>query len=680
MNVITDSKTERPYDGTDPNDDQAIVQLVQSTYDDYKHGRIPFERQWYKSAHFLIGNHWIAWNTLDNQWRKKRLPPYVPTPVTNKYASAGQRLVSVISRIEPNWSFVPASDSTEDIKAAEQCDIAKDIICEENHIESIRQRIAPWVVYNGNCFLLSGVEGEYEEQANEQEKELLMSSPEFLAMPPDMQEAMLAQQFGPRLKNGRLFTDVLSPYEGYLDQTIESFEDQQKFLVVNRRSKEYIKLMWGVDVDDIDADSKLNYLESLGYICPDAYTTGYVHGRQKVRRAVVKRLYMKPSDKYPEGLYAVTCGDKVLEKNSLPKTKEAVPKPFIPVAQIKFDSVMGAAWGRTPMDDVIQKNIQRNKIESLSELIILRMGAPVWLIPQGTTIQGLSGEPGSQLNYSMIGDKAGVPSRIPGEQIPASVIQFIAMIDKDIEDLVSTFEALKGQAPYSGAPNIAIENLIEQGLTRFGPSLRNIGEGYRTWMKHQLEYLRTYGLAERFFAKKGENTKWQVDKFIGANITGAVNVRIESDSTIPRSHQIKVNKVLGAVNAGLLSPQNPNERYNILRELEIQHLADGDGDVTAAIKENELMLSGYPVQVTPFIDNHPIHIFQHKKAWQSTDDPQLKQILAVHVAEHNMNMDAEMNGGQQPGPAPKGNMSQEDQKNMQPGKPETAPLPEGAVA
>ena len=670
-----------PVTEDDAKSDSELLEIVNGTYNDYKHGRIPFERLWYKSAHFVIGNHWITWDTLENQWRKRRLNKYVPTPVTNKYASSGQRLISVISRIEPNWTFSPASDSEADIRAAEQCDIAKDVICEENHIESIRQRLAPWVVYTGNAYLLSGVE--IEEEQEQEQPVLSENNPMMEGVPPEIQQILSQSPQQPQIKNGKLYTDVLSPYEVYLDQTIENFDDHQKILVVNRRSKEYVKKMWGQEVDDFDADSKLNYLESLGYICPDAYTTGYVHGRQKTRRAIVKRLFMKPSDKYPDGLYVVACGDKILEQNVLPKDSRG--KPFIPISHIPFDKIAGAAFGRTPMDDVIPKQIQRNKIESLIELIVFRMASPIWLIPNGTSVNGFTGEPGSQLNYSMVGDKASAPQRIPGEQIPTSVVQFVASIDKDIEDLVSTFEALKGQSPYSGAPNIAIENLIEQGLTRFGPSLKNMAEGYRKWMIHQLEFFRTYGMTERTLAKKGDGSKWQIDKFKGADIIGAVNVKVESDSTIPRSSSVETAKVLEAINAKLIDIQDPNVRFDVLKKLKIQDLMeDVDGDRLAAVKENETLLAGGQIDVTPFIDNATIHIHEHKKAYWNDSYVQVRQILSQHISKHNMIADAEKNGGQmQPQGAPQGKpsgqVSQKGAKVMAAPQQETPPLPQGAA-
>jgi hypothetical protein len=436
--------------------------------------------------------------------------------------------------------------------------------------------------------------------------------------------------------------------------------------------------MWGQDVEDFDQDSKLNYLESLGYICPDAYTTGNVHGRQKARRAIVKRLFMKPSDKYPEGLYVVACGDKVLEKGSLPKTKEG--RPFIPIAHIPFDKVPGAALGRTPMDDLLPKQIQRNKIESLMELIIFRMASPQWTAPSGTILHGLNGEPGTLIEYSLVGDKSTAPQRIPGEQIPSSLPMAIEKIDRDIEDLVSTFEALKGQLPAAGTPNVAIENLIEQGLTRFGPALRNMGEGWRQWMIHQLEFFRIYGQTERYLAKKGATSRWKVDKFKGADITGAVNVRVESDSTTPRSTQVETAKTLEAVNSKLVDITDPNIRYEVLRRLKLQDLmSDVDGDKLQAVKENEGMAMGQPAQVTPFVDNPVVHILEHKKAFWEAEDHQVKQLIAQHIAQHNMIMDAEQNPGGPQGEEAKPISGKKEEK-LNPGGEPTKSLPEGVAA
>lgn len=617
--------------------DEDALKLVNDTYQDYDHGRKPFERQWYRNILFLLGNQWVIWDTLENKWRKKRLADWVPTPVTNKFASSGQRLVSVLSRVEPNWTYVPSSGSEQDISAAAQCEKAEAIICEENGIAKIRESVAPWAVYTGNAYLLSGVEPISEAEP---------TAPDLAdSISPEMMQ-MVGQANTPQIIDYKLYTDVLAPFEVYKDQTIERFENQIKILIVNRRSREYVQNLWGVDIDELDVTPNIHYQESIGYVTSSPEITGFLASLSRIKRITVKRLFHKPSKKYPKGLYIVVAGSKILEKAELPSTLSG--EPYIPVAHIKFDSIPGAAFGRTPMDDIVLKQIQRNKIESLIELIALRMGSPIWLMPQGTVVRNFSGAPGAILTYDQIGDRSAKPDRIPGEQIPSSVVQFLAQIDKDIEDLVSTFEALKGQSPYSGAPGVVIEQLIEQGLTRFGPSLRNVAEGYRQWMKHQIEFFRRYGIAEKTTMKPGSGSKWEASKFRGADIIGSVDVRVESDSTIPRSSQVEVAKIIEAINANLIDVSDPTVRQKVLQKLKIQDLKDDvEGDMIRAVQENEAIVAGQSVAVTPFIDNHPIHLYEHKKLGNSDagQDPLVRQALLQHVTQHHMLQDAEMNPG-----------------------------------
>jgi len=642
--VFTSADTQLPV-GPNPAtgeliSDEDALKLVNDTYQDYDHGRKPFERQWYRNILFMLGNQWIIWDTLENKWRKKRLADWVPTPVTNKFASAGQRLVSVISRIEPNWTFSPCSDTSDDLEAAKLCEKAETVICEENKIEWIRQSVAPWLVYTGNVYLMSGVDPVYPKGEEMQQM-----------------DPLTGMELPPQPTDYKLYTDVLAPFEVYKDQTIENFDHQTKILIVNRRSRDYVRRVWGEDIDELDVAPNIHYQESIGYITSSPEITGFLASLSRIKRVTVKRLFYKPDDKYPKGLYIVVAGSKVLEKKELPVDSRG--DGFIPVSHMKFDNIPGASNGRTPMDDIVHKQIQRNKIESLIELIALRMASPVWLMPEGTVMRNFTGAPGAVINYSMVGDKATRPDRIPGEQIPTSIVQFLANIDKDIEDLVSTFEALKGQSPYSGAPGVVIEQLIEQGLTRFGPSLRNVAEGYRQWMKHQLELFRIYGVAEKTIMKQGEGSTWVADRFKGADIVGAVDIRVESDSTIPRSSQVETAKILEAVNAQLIDISDPMVRQKILQKLKIQDLQENiEGDMLVAVKENERMTQGdMSVDVTPFLDNHAIHIYKHKQFANSEQGQPLMQVIMQHVAKHNMIMDAEMTPGMgMPGgpPAPAG--------------------------
>lgn len=655
--------------------DAEVLELVEKTYSELKPGRASFEREWYENILFLLGNQWIVWDKAggNGNFRKQRLANWVPTPVTNLFAATGQRLVSVLSRIEPNFEFIPQSDRAEDIQSAQMCDSVEDVVCEENKIDSLRQPIAAWLTYTGNCYLLSGVDPIY----GEAPEPSLMDGMGMEGELEGMIEALTAE---PQIEGYKNYTEILSPFEVWKDHTIEQFENQPKILVVHKKDKDYVvKHYPDIDPNSLEETSGTNYLETIGYLTSDTTINAYLAGNNKVRRVEIKRLYMLPTEKFKKGLYAVVAGGKVCEKKALPV--DANGNPFIPISDMKFDSVPGAGYARTPMTDIKPKQRELNKLDSLIILIAMRMASPIWLIPEGTIVNSASGAPGSMWKYSLIGDKATKPDRIPGEQIPASIMQYRTTITSDIENLGSTFEALKGQAPYSGAPGVVVDQLVEQGMTRFGPSLRNVGEGYRVWMKHQIEFLRTYGQqAEKIFAKKGKGTQWTFTKFKGSDISGAINVRVASDSTIPRSSQVENAKIMGAINAQLVDISDPNVRYEVLKSLGIsKFMENADDDVIEAALENEVIERGELVDVTPFIDNHPIHIAGHKAFLRTDRGRKFKEVIVQHITKHMMIGDAESNSQPMPeqGGAP---IKPEDEKAMNPGKEVSPPISEGVVA
>src|SRR3989304_9391313 len=282
---------------TDIGNETRILDLTEKVYQSYKQRRTHFERIWYRSILFLLGNQWIKWDERDARYRKRRLQDWVPTPVTNRYASTAERLVAVLSRIEPNWTFIPASESENDIIAARVADEVEDIICEENNIEYIRNQVARWLTYTGNAYLLSWAE----QVSTPSEEEIMMYA--------------MSGQTAPQ-PTYKLYTDIYSPFEVYADQTISDINKQDKVLLISRKSKEYVKKLYGLNIEENNEDILgLKYLESIGYTSMDTWLGEYSMGQEaKIPRVTLRRLIIQPSPEFPEGLYAVSTKDNELEK------------------------------------------------------------------------------------------------------------------------------------------------------------------------------------------------------------------------------------------------------------------------------------------------------------------------------------------------------------------------------
>lgn len=659
-------------------EDKKIIALVDETFARYRKRRQGFERDWFRNCIFKLGNQWIRWDKDTQQFRKKKLASWVPTPVTNIFNSTGERLVSVLSRIEPNWVFVPASDTEEDIASAEMSELIEPIICEENEVEKLRARCSQWLTWTGNAFLYCGAEEvvdlKMQAMKTQMEKEMPGAG--------DIMDEMMQggeSPMGPQAPSEyKLYTDILSPFEVYTDMTIQEISQQEKILLVNPRDKEWVKRTYGEDVEEERGEGlSLRYLETLGYVSSefgafgDQGSASGIGSDNTIPRCLVKRFFQRPNEDYPDGLYAVVSGGKLLEKGILPKTLGG--KPEIPIVHMKFDEVPGAFFGMSTMNDIIPKQVMLNQLDSLILLITTRMASPIWKIPSGTKVNSWNiGEPGSVLEYSMIGDKATPPDRIPGEQIPSTLIQWRQELKKDIEELSATFDALKGKSPYSGAPAELVNMLIEQGMSRFGPAFRNIADGWRHWMKFQIELFRQYATTARSLPNKTDNGEWKFKQFTNADIKGAVNVRIESDSYIPRSESAESAKMVTAATANLVDMTDQDNRMTLLRELHLEKFTpDISDDIHSAEMENDLFLMIPPEQplvpglppppppqippVNEFIDNHQIHIKRHKRFANTDKGRPFIPYLNQHIAQHDMIMQAMMNPGiPTPGAPPAG--------------------------
>ena len=662
----------------------ALVTEVDERFATFKRHRAPFEREWFRNLLFNVGNQWIKWDESKNGWRKRRLDAWVPTPVDNRFGSTSERLVAVLARVEPNWQFVPGSESEQDLAAAQVCEDLEAIIAEENHLADIRTEAARWLVATGNVFLWSGAEEKTSHQPGVGGMGMVADSG-ATAGPPAGAEEMALSGMGSMMPEAaavgpsgpiptmatpsdyRLYTDVLSPFEVLGDLSIPRLDQQDTILICQRKNKSWVKTLYGLDVPDGDwSGLGLDYLHAAGYLTAwtGALDAGAGPGKP-TDQVTIKRILKAPCEAYPGGLYAVVINRQVVEAAAWPT--DAAGEPYSPLIQIKFDDVPGAMFGRTPMNDIAPVQEQLNRLDSLIELIITRTAAPIWSLPDHTKVKSWEiGAPGSALIYTPMGDKAARPERIAGEQVPASVLQWRQSIIQSIEELGATFDAMKGKTPYAGAPGVVVDQLIEQGYSRFGTAFRNIAEGYRRWMKIQLELFRTYAMTPRRLPSLGENARWTIKQFSGADFSGAVSVRIESDSEVPRSDSAEIAKLMTVMAQApqLVNLADPMVVRGVQKKLHLTFLTQAvDEDVLSAVQEHEALLEsekqppmldgmGQPVppsfegllRVIPFIHNNPVHADRHRRFALSEEGRPFLDVLAQHIAEHHMIEDAMMTG------------------------------------
>src|SRR5262249_40392047 len=140
-----------------------------------------------------------------------------------------------------------------------------------------------------------------------------------------------------------------------------------------------------------------------------------------------------PDEDYPEGLEAIILSGSVVVSAGPLKYKtrgeDGQERPFLNYVCFPQRIVPGTGMAKTVADDVALKQAQRNRWESIIEACGMRMGSPIWMIPNGSNVANFAGDPGSIFRWNSTGLPPGVkPERIPGQGIPLAFVQWIEQI------------------------------------------------------------------------------------------------------------------------------------------------------------------------------------------------------------------------------------------------------------
>jgi len=475
---------------------------------------------------------------------------------------------------------------------------------------------------------------------------------------PNVQDAVdeTGQEVGEELPNGKMKLEVFSPFEVFIDLEARSMEEVQELLIRRRYPVEVIKELY--DQPDLEADNNsntggvigLNLLRAIAYAAGNSmYGTGIASGRSvgDDQNITVDMLWKRPCKDFPEGLVAVYANDKLLnekEVNDGIPYREREGKPIWPWHIIQFDQVPGRIFGRTPMDDVAPKQEQRNKLESLIQLIITRCANPVWLVPKNLGVTEITGEPGQILEGNWAMDPRLKPERVPGDNVPTSIIAWLEKIDNDMDILAGTMDVLKGNAPAGVTAGTALRLLLERANTRYTPVIHRFELQWEKVCRDALTIFQQFANEERINKIQGPGSTWEISRFSKADLSGAIDVVVEAGSGVPKSLVGEQAMIQDLATMKIIDPMNPQTQYQILEKFgSTALLGDTDSNIKYAQRENwRFTNENTDPDINPMLDNHMVHLMIHKEYALTSDfdkmDLNLKGRFMNHITEHMMAM------------------------------------------
>lgn len=684
-------------------DKDKIIKLHEDSIGRAQAERYSYERDWFRNVLYLIGIQWIAYNPQVRKWRPRKMSKWVPRPVTNKFASVAMSMIQVLSQREPAVRARGGTSDPADIAAAEVADRNFDVILKEAGAKEARKLGAGWLTLTGSAIFHPFYDSDPIHGTTFVQHLFCQTCqktfpPDAVASPagatgggggnpptipqPDSPMALQAPQsemltgmggqpscpfcgspnvgpapegIGEQLPNGKLDLDVYSPFEILMELEGRRWKDVPLLLARRRFFIDTARRRY--NRPDLEPDNNsntggaigLNLLRAIATASGNAVdATGLAAGRSggDDQSITLDQLWVRPCSDYPEGLVAVFDSSRqLLNEDTI---NEGIPYRDIKGDPIwtwhlaKFDDVPGRMFGKTPLDDVAPKQEQRNKLESMIQLIVTRAANPVWLIAKNLGVTQITGEPGQILEGNWAMDPRLAPQRVPGENIPTSLIAWMEKIDGDIEDVAGIFEVLKGSAPAGVTAGTALRLLLERAQNRFAPVASAYEDVWQAICQDLLTIAQQFWVDDRINKIQGSGNTWEIQCFSKADISGAVDVIVEAGSSLPKSIVGEQALIQDLVSIGVINPQLPDTQYKILERFgSTDLLGDTDSNIKAAQRENWAFANEDAVPAIDLIvDLHQVHVTVHKQLALKSDFktwPEQKQTAwRNHIVEHMM--------------------------------------------
>jgi DNA-directed RNA polymerase subunit RPC12/RpoP len=605
--------------------------------------RVFFENAWARNIFFYAGAQWLRKD--GGRWTRRNLPAWFPRAQTNKLAEKANDLITqLLQGGRVPISYTPATDDEADIGTADVGERLREVIYTEAKCDEQAHPVASWLILTGNAF---GIPHYDMDEAHGTTSVPYQQCTDCGAQvdPEEIGEAeapVCPTCGSPNLQPttdiaheypiGAIQMEVAGPFEIRGDHRITDVRKWCKFVHQKKYDLDYAKERWPEFKEAIQPDSG-NSTDTAQYfmglfanLTPDfAFGAGLTANGSTATKypKVTAYCYRElPTEKYPEGIYAVRLGpnkEAIVEAGPLPTEYGAgvkKGKKFLPLIHWRAHLVPGRLWGKTSIDDLITLQVFRNMLEAVLRLTAQRTGNPMWLLPRGCAVDVLTGEPGQTVSYnpqSVGGTNFAKPERVPADLSNVGpLIMLISKIDDAMERISGTFFLQGGDAPPGVTAASALAYLGEKGQQSLSTLRTGWAQGWAEFDKMALEIARSNWDDNRMRAVSGKNRKWQVEQFSKADIQGAVNMIVDWNALAPKSNATERATIGQLVQLGMVNPQDPETQIAVLKKFGMLDLKGSfDIDIQDAAKEEDRFTQGVMPQVRPFVDNSQAHLISH---------------------------------------------------------------------
>jgi hypothetical protein len=578
-----------------------------------------YERQWMRNVFYILNRQWIYFDSKRGQWQDKRLARWIPRPVTNILKDGLQTVRANFAAINYGATARPANADNKNVVTASVADDYMPILYTDHQMDAVYNEFDFWMLACGNAWMHTAVNherkngmltiryetcltckgGPFSEVDIKNAGQKCPQCGANTLMPATNPDGSPMEDKRPLPKG---ITIPLSPFEIAYPLVYERYDLAPYTIRMRWRDKSYYEQNGDLSqyVNQVPwskspAERTMQIFKSLPFQNDLGVSAPFFGGggtNTEAEGVVEYDVWVKPCDDFPDGQVIRFAGDQnpiVIhsEQESLPGPlpyHSGDGNPIFTFHHARYEHVGGRSLGSALIDPGVQKQDQLNQLDSHMLMIIGRMANPVWLEPKGAEVEKFTGEPGLVVKWNpLVAGGNAKPERIPGEGINASVFQYRQIIKDEAQDLMGTYDILKGQKPAGVEAYAALNLLLERGQAKHASAFKERAAVHRAWAGDALSIEQEFGDETKIRARMMPNRSWAFDEFKRADLKGSVEIIIEDGTTTPKTNLGERASIDHLNSLGLIDPTDEDQKRKIFEKFgESELLPEIDAQVQEA--------------------------------------------------------------------------------------------------
>ena len=360
-------------------------------------------------------------------------------------------------------------------------------------------------------------------------------------------------------------------------------------------------------------------------------------GGDPPKTTLVYIYYERPTNRGPGCVVHVVNGKVVLQEDKWP-----FPFKHLNISVFRQNKIPNSWVGHTLLTPARDVQYAYNRARSTILEHMRKAANARMMVPSGSVddADSITIDPADVLEYN---SEIGEPHWQTAPEVPRWISNEAQFLEAELDDIFHTHQTSRGEAPGDRNSGLALSLLAEKDDTPLGPMAKDQSFGWGKIAEMTLALYRmnaeSTGINRKVMLLTEQGVPHEIS-WSAKDIDETPTVIVPLDATMPRSKLATQSMITQLAQQFPLVFQNVSAK-SLTRMLDLpdpkQFLSQMDPDIAKAEWENGLLMQGVPVIPEDF-DVHDAHVSVHNTQRKSPAyelaDPQVKQMLDMHVMAH----------------------------------------------